>query len=325
MVEADARKSARILVVDDRPQNLELIQAYLEGEGYEVLAACNGQEALAKASGEGPDLILLDVMMPDLSGYEVCERLKGNAKLASIPVIMVTALQQFEDKQKALEAGADDFLSKPVDRIELLTRVRSLLKVRHLGRELDRTLAYLQELEAARHEQVVKPGEASPPVEASKPPAPEPIPAGAHVLVIDDEKAIRDIYRDLLTSYGFQVTTAGSARDGLGKVRETPFDTILLDIMMPGMSGLEAMEALKDLAPEVPVIIITANPTSQNAIAALRHGAFDFIVKGCKVEAIVYAVRRAVERHRQQLRNVQLLKELKQKVEELLKEKGERG
>lgn len=322
-MEANAHKRARILVVDDHAQNLELIQAYLEGEGYEVIAARNGREALAKASGEEPDLILLDVMMPDLSGYQVCERLKGNEKITSIPVIMVTALQQLEDKQKALEAGADDFLSKPVDRIELLTRVRSLLKVRHLGKELDRTLAYLHELEAARHQEAAKQRVATPPVEVPRPPATEPAPEGAHVLIIDDEKAIRDIYKDLLVSYGYQVSTAANARDGLNKVRETPFDAILLDIMMPGMSGLDAMESLKGLAPEVPVIIITANPTSQNAITALRRGAFDFIVKGFKVEAMVYSVRRAVERHRLELRNTQLLKELKHKVEELLKEKGE--
>ncbi|MBI3990024.1 MAG: response regulator [candidate division NC10 bacterium] len=322
-MEANAHKSARILVVDDRPQNLELIQAYLEGEGYEVITARNGQEALAKASEEEPDLILLDVIMPDLSGYQVCERLKGNEKIASIPVIIVTALHQMEEKQKALEAGADDFLSKPVDRIELLTRVGSLLKVRHLGKELDRTLAYLHELDAARHQEAARPRMATPPVEGLKPPVSGLALEGAHVLIIDDEKAIRDIYKDLLVSFGYQVSTAGNARDGLNKVRETPFDAILLDVMMPGMSGLDALASLKELAPHVPVIIITANPTSQNAITALRHGAFDFIVKGSKVEAIVHSVRRAVERYRLELRNTQLLQELKRKIDELLREKGE--
>ena len=137
----------RILVVDDDPQNVELLEAYLVGAGYQVLRALDGASALQRVADGKPDLVLLDIMMPDISGYEVCRRMKKDPKTARIPILMVTALGAMKDIEKGIEAGTDDFLTKPVNRLELLARVRSLLRVGHLQSELDRTLAYLRELE----------------------------------------------------------------------------------------------------------------------------------------------------------------------------------
>ena len=105
---------------------------------------------MESVAGQHPDLILLDIMMPRLSGYEVCQRLKGDPATKSIPVLMVTALNETGDIEKAVAAGCDDFLTKPVNRLELQTRVRSLLRVRHLTSELDRLLAYLAEVEGPK-------------------------------------------------------------------------------------------------------------------------------------------------------------------------------
>lgn len=121
---------ARILVVDDELPNIELIQGYLEKE-YNVVSASSGEEALQKIYSEKPDVVLLDIMMPEISGYEVCEKIKHDESMRLIPVIMVTALSDIEDKIKAIEAGADDFLSKPINSLELQTRVRSLLRIKH--------------------------------------------------------------------------------------------------------------------------------------------------------------------------------------------------
>ena len=130
-----------ILVVDDQPQNIELLEAYLAPQGYEIVKAASGEEALLKLSGNKIDLILLDIMMPRMSGLEVLEKVRAGEKTKAIPVIMVTALKETEDKIKALEAGCDDFISKPFDKVELLARVKSMLKISHYIRPLLSKLA----------------------------------------------------------------------------------------------------------------------------------------------------------------------------------------
>jgi len=138
---------SKVLIVDDNPQNAELLQAYLEPMSYDILIAADGLEALEKIETFVPDIILLDIMMPRMSGFEVCKRIKKNPKTADIPVVMVTALNELGDIERGVDCGADDFLSKPINKLELVTRVKSLLRVRHLKGELERTLTYLADIE----------------------------------------------------------------------------------------------------------------------------------------------------------------------------------
>ena len=119
-----------ILVVDDQLQNIELLEAYLIPQGYEIVRAASGEEALAKLSGDPIDLILLDVMMPGIDGFEVTRKVRQDVKIRLLPIILVTALRETEDRVKGIEAGCDDFISKPVEKIEILARVRSLLKIK---------------------------------------------------------------------------------------------------------------------------------------------------------------------------------------------------
>ena len=139
--------SSCVLIADDIQQNRELLEAYLADEGYEILMASDGQQTMQLVDQQQPDLILLDIMMPRMSGYEVCSQIKGDPARRGILVLMVTALNEAGDIEKAVNAGCDDFLTKPVNRLELRTRVRSLLRVRHLANERDRLLAYLEEME----------------------------------------------------------------------------------------------------------------------------------------------------------------------------------
>ncbi|MGD8786591.1 MAG: response regulator [Phycisphaerales bacterium] len=140
-------KEPTILVVDDNQQNLELLQVYLEDVDCHTVPAYDGPEALEIIAKEPPDLVLLDVMMPKMSGFEVCRRIKNDPKTSDIPVIMVTALNEFGDIERAIDSGTDDFLSKPVNKLELLTRIKTMLKLKHLSDKLERTLAYLRQIE----------------------------------------------------------------------------------------------------------------------------------------------------------------------------------
>ena len=146
-VEKEQEKTPTVLVVDDNQQNLELLQAYLEDIDCRTIPATDGAEAMEIVAKQPPDLILLDVMMPKMSGFEVCKRIKNSPQTSDIPIIMVTALNELGDIERGIDSGTDDFLSKPVNKLELLTRVKTMLKLKHLTDKLERTLAYLREVE----------------------------------------------------------------------------------------------------------------------------------------------------------------------------------
>ena len=132
-------KSPRLLIVDDNAQNVELLTALMQAEGYEVVAAADGLEALAHVVASPPDLILLDIMMPKLDGYAVCRRLKEEAPTRLVPIVLLTALGAEEARIKGIEAGADDFITKPFSQVELKARVRSLLRLKAFTDELEHT------------------------------------------------------------------------------------------------------------------------------------------------------------------------------------------
>src|SRR6266568_1775933 len=140
---------AVVLVVDDGAANRQLVQAYLAGIDCEVRMAENGESALEKIQAEPPDLVLLDVQMPGLDGYEVCRRIKAGPRGRLLPVVMITALNQTDDRVRALESGADDFMAKPVDRVELVARVRSALRLKALYNTLDSAEQVIFSLAAA--------------------------------------------------------------------------------------------------------------------------------------------------------------------------------
>src|SRR5690606_20498408 len=126
----------RVLIVDDLPTNVRLLEARLSAEYYDVVTASSGPQALAICDSQDIDLVLLDVMMPDMDGFEVCQRLKSNPRTQHVPVLMITALDQTSDRVRGLEVGADDFLTKPVDDVQLMARVKSLVRLKSLTDEL---------------------------------------------------------------------------------------------------------------------------------------------------------------------------------------------
>jgi len=142
--------SSKILIADDNPPNVELLEAYLADVDCEIAVAADGHQTLEKVSEFKPDLILLDIMMPKLSGFEVCRLLRKNPETSHIMVLMVTALGEAGDIERAVAAGCNDFLSKPINKLELLKRVEILLELRHVKDERDRLRRYIDEMERDR-------------------------------------------------------------------------------------------------------------------------------------------------------------------------------
>jgi two-component system, OmpR family, alkaline phosphatase synthesis response regulator PhoP len=137
----------RILIADDNGPNVELLEAYLAGVDCEIAVAVDGRDTLDKVESFKPDLILLDVMMPKLSGFEVCKKLKADPATRGIMILMVTALNELGDIERAVDAGTDDFLSKPVNKLELLKRVENMLRLRHVTDEVERLRQYIAQME----------------------------------------------------------------------------------------------------------------------------------------------------------------------------------
>jgi class 3 adenylate cyclase len=147
---------AKVLVVDDTPHNVKLLADLLGVKGYAVATAVSGEEALVKVASESPDLILLDVMMPGLSGYDVCRKLREDPRTALLPIVLVTSLDPQGERVKGIEAGADDFLGKPINQAELFARVRSLLRVKALQDEVKRQAAALKDWNLKLEERVAE-------------------------------------------------------------------------------------------------------------------------------------------------------------------------
>ena len=156
MGERAEQEPARILIVDDTVDNIKLLSDLLEVEGYQVRSSASGPEALAALSRDPYDLVLLDIVMPDMNGYEVCRRIRQDTRLATLPVVMVTALDAKEERVKGLEAGADEFLSRPINHPELLARARSLLRIKRMHDHMQRQALELAEWAATLEQRVAR-------------------------------------------------------------------------------------------------------------------------------------------------------------------------
>jgi CheY-like chemotaxis protein len=285
-----------ILIVEDNAQAREIFETILADAGYRTLQAADGLEALAQVEAERPALILLDLMMPRMSGLEVCRRLKRAPATAGIPILVVTAARQFATKEEAINCGAEDFIGKPIREPDLLARVRALLKVQGVRRELDRALAYLHELDAelqAHRQSVLR--AAAPGGGGGAPPIPE---AGT-VLLIDDETLTRNYYGTLLREQGYFVFQANSPPEGFGILDQHAVEAVLLAERMRGYDGAEALARIRAVRPALPVIMLVEDARPTNAALVADHGAFDLLIKGTHATLVSLAVTRAVRYSRE--------------------------
>jgi len=258
--------TARVLVVDDVPPNVKLLEAKLTSEYFDVLTAYSGPEALEVIAREHPDIVLLDVMMPGMDGFEVCRRIKSDPVTAHIPVIMVTALDQPSDRVAGLEAGADDFLTKPVQDLALFARVKSLVRLKVMLDELRNREATGVTLGAEGQNEGV--------------PFEQRLPSDASILVVDEQERVIERIAKALNDVG-DLTFIPGGEDAADKARGRNYDLIIVSLAMRETDGLRVCSKLRtfDETRHVPILVMVDDGNTKLLVKALEMGVNDYVVR----------------------------------------------
>lgn len=280
--------SARVLVVDDILPNVKLLEAKLTSEYYDVITATNGEEALLRVEQDNPDLILLDVMMPGMDGFEVCTRIKANPEHAHIPVVMVTALTDTEDKVRGLEAGADDFLTKPINDTALMARVRSLVRLKMTTDEWrvrENTATQLGVVDGASNvmtEAVDK----------------------AKILMIEDKDFEERKIIETLKADDNEITTVYNGADLIAKVAEESFELLIISLNLDNEDGLRLCSHLRsnERTRTTPILMIGEEQDMERIAHGLEIGAHDYILRPVERSELKARVRTQIRRKRFQER-----------------------
>ncbi len=283
--------TARVLVVDDILANVKLLEARLSAEYFEVLTAYNGLEALDIMARERVDVVLLDVMMPGMDGFEVCRRIKSDPKSQHVPVIMVTALDQPSDKVQGLRAGADDFLTKPVDDVALITRVKNLARLKVLTDEMV--------MRAASTQQMGISGPASPAAMAS---------AGENgrILIVDDHPRSGQRISDALSA-SHRCVVDGNSQSALMKLSGKSFDLLIVSLGLSNADGLRLCSQVRQIerVRHLPIIILVEPGDEARLLRGMDLGVNDYLMRPIDSNEIQARVRTQIKRkrHSDYLRN----------------------
>ena len=272
--------TARILVVDDVPANIRLLEARLQAEYFDVRTASSGREALDLARSQRVDLVLLDVVMPDMSGFEVCRQLKSDPHTAHVPVVMVTALDESQDRVRGLECGADDFLSKPVDEVALVTRVKSLVRLKLIGDELMLRVAAMK---AAGLDAMASFGGVDEDT--------------GRILVVDDQPAsVRRIEKALADRFDVEVC-ADSAQAAAGAAARD-FDLLIVSLSLQQDDGLRLCSSLRalDRTRQTPILLVTDPDETSRLLRGLDLGVNDYIIRPIDGNELLARVRTQLRR-----------------------------
>ncbi|MGH6929063.1 MAG: PleD family two-component system response regulator [Dongiaceae bacterium] len=278
--------SARVLVVDDIPANVRLLEAKLSAEYFDVMTADSGAAALDSIAANSPDIVLLDVMMPGMDGFEVCQRLKANPRTMHIPVVMVTALSEPKDRVRGLEAGADDFLTKPVNELALFARVRSLVRLKMMMDEWRLREETCGQFELLSAEAVTENDNGN----------------AGQILLAESSAAASAKITDTLATQGHQTTVAGSAAEALSLSRQSRFDLIILSLKVGNDDGLRLVSQMRsqDETRQVPILLVVDEFDTPRLIKGLDIGASDYLVKPIDRNELIARVRTQVRRRRYQ-------------------------
>lgn len=277
--------TARVLIVDDIPANLKLLDAKLTAEYFDVLKAASGPEALEIALKQQPDIILLDVMMPGMDGFEVCRRLKAMPETEHIPVIMVTALDQPKDRVQGLEAGADDFLTKPLNDMALFARVKSLVRLKMVTDEL-------RMREATGHRIGALVGQPAEKMLLAEP---------GRILVIDDRQATLKRISETL-SIEHSVTIVEHPEEMLQLSNMGDFDLMIVSLNLKDYDGLRLCSQLRSLEAtrQTPILALVEEDDTPRLVRALDMGVNDYLVRPIERNELVARCRTQLRRKRYQ-------------------------
>lgn len=279
--------TARVLVVDDLPQNVKLLEAKLTAEYFNVLTASSGQEALKIVDIARPDIILLDVMMPDMDGFEVCRRIKADAKSSHIPVVMVTALDQTSDRVKGLEAGADDFLTKPVDDLALFARVRSLVRLKMAMDEL-RLREDTSEQLGAFGESLGKTGQ----LEISK----------ARVFLVEDNERNVDRISSIFDEAGIEIIVAQDVDTVPARVIAEKADLLICSMELKNDDALRLASAIRsgEETRILPILLLMREGDTERLAKGFDIGVNDYLVRPIDRQELLARARTQIRRKRYQ-------------------------
>ncbi len=285
--------TARILVVDDIPANVRLLEAKLMAEYFEVLTASDGPAALEVANTQAPDLILLDVMMPGMDGFEVAERLKADPKTRHIPIVMVTALTDTADRVRGLEAGADDFLSKPVNDIALFARVRSLARLKVMMDELRVRHATTGEMD----------------ITGEVPQDAEDDAANGQILMVESEDLLAGKLTEFLTAAGHRIRRATGGAEALELGRTPGLDLIMVSLSLAGDDGLRLCSQFRsqEETRHIPILLILDETDLVQLAKGLDLGVTDYLVRPIDQNELLARTRTQVRRRRYHDRLHQML------------------
>jgi two-component system cell cycle response regulator len=290
--------SARVLVVDDVPANAKLLEARLTAEYFDVVTATSGAEALAICERAQCDIVLLDVMMPEMDGFEVCRRLKAGPKTHHIPVVMVTALDQPSDRVRGLEAGADDFLTKPVSDIALVARVRSLTRLKLVTDELRMRAATSKEIGIQD------------PLLASVTDAGR----GGRILVIDDRRSSYERMAKVLAGE-HKVDIEVNPQEALFHAAEGDYDLLIVSLGLESFDALRLCSQVRSLerTRNVPILVVVEIEDNARLLRGLEIGVNDYLVRPIDSNELLARVRTQIRKRRYGARlrdNVQMSMEL---------------
>ena len=286
--------TARVLVVDDVPANVKLLEARLSAEYFDVATATNGVEALAICEKAECDIVLLDVMMPDMDGFEVCRRIKGNPLTHHIPVVMVTALDHPSDRVRGLEAGADDFLTKPVSDVALIARVRSLARLKMMTDELRMRAVTSREIgiQKPEHEAIADAGRAG------------------RVLIVDDRPSSYERISAMLATE-HTVSVESNPNEALLRAAEGNHDLVIVSLALANFDALRLCSQVRSLdrTRNVPILAIADGDDNARMVRGLEIGVNDYLLRPIDKNELMARARTQIrkKRYTERLRdNVQL-------------------
>lgn len=267
---SDSQSRYTILIVDDELRNIKLITAILSVEPYEILQALNGEQALAMIDKNKVDLMLLDVMMPGINGFEVTQLVKTNPATKHIPIILVTALDGRENKQKAMEVGADEFLTKPINKIEVITRIKSILQLKQCQEQLNARINIGEKLIIPK--QIIS-------LETQEENKREI--SHQTVLLIEDDNQQAKLLKSLVATEPYNFMVASSGEEAIRIGQQAKIDLILLDLMLPGMSGYDVCDYYKnkEATRNIQIVAITSLSDLESRIKCIDKGVDDYLVK----------------------------------------------